>query len=228
MNNNRLENYKMKSEPIGKGNFSSVYLAEDIKQQCEVAIKVSSHINMTKHEAFIMESYGNHPFLPKFYEFFIKESKAYIVMEYFPGVRIGHWNYHSTGKKRSKEDAILITLNILEGLQRLHQIGFAHHDLLPKNILIMNDNPNRIKLIDFGLAKPLNSEKNQRYKINDLSVAASMCIYLINGVVSKPRIDDLESLEDDLKEVLFKAYHPNIEQRYQSAKEFIKALNPLV
>jgi serine/threonine-protein kinase len=226
----KIKNYEIDLNPVGKGNYSEVFLAKDLNQQSTVAIKVSSCIDMSKYEATVIKSYGSHPLFPKFYDFFIIEDKAYIVMEYFPGKGIGHWNYHSTidiGRKNEQE-AISITLKVLQGLEHLHQIGFAHHDLLPKNILFRDEIPAKIKIIDFGLAKELNYEKNHKYKVGDISAAATLCIYLINGVVSKIPLDDLKTISSDLREVLSKAFEPNLEKRYQSATEFIKVIQPLV
>ncbi|WP_027339766.1 protein kinase domain-containing protein [Halonatronum saccharophilum] len=221
-----LKNYEMKAKPVGKGCSSHVYLARDMRK---FAIKELVNIKMAKHEATVMESYRTHPFLPKFYELLLIDEKAYIVMEFCEGERIGHWNFHSKGQIRGREKAIAITLNILRGLQHLHNKGFIHYDILPKNVLIADNDPERVKIIDFGISKPIDYiEKNPKYKNKDLYEAALMCIYLINGSVSKAPIEDLETLDDDLKEVLYKGVNPNKEKQYSSTEEFIRELIPLL
>ena len=45
--------------------------------------------------------------------------------------------------------------NILSGLMTMHDAGYIHRDIAPDNIMITNDG--HIKLIDFGIAKKMNS-----------------------------------------------------------------------
>lgn len=55
--------------------------------------------------------------------------------------------------------AVLIVKNILSGLMALHDKGYIHRDLDPSNIMITVDR--KIKIIDFGIAKRLDSLNTQ-------------------------------------------------------------------
>ena len=55
--------------------------------------------------------------------------------------------------------AIFIVKNILSGLMALHDKGYIHRDLDPSNIMITHDK--KVKIIDFGIAKQLNSLNTQ-------------------------------------------------------------------
>ena len=55
--------------------------------------------------------------------------------------------------------AVLIIKNILSGLMALHDAGYIHRDLDPSNIMITVDR--KIKIIDFGIAKRLDSLNTQ-------------------------------------------------------------------
>lgn len=55
--------------------------------------------------------------------------------------------------------AVLIVKNILSGLMALHDKGYIHRDLDPSNIMITIDR--KIKIIDFGIAKQLDSLNTQ-------------------------------------------------------------------
>ncbi|HRH42818.1 MAG TPA: protein kinase, partial [Pyrinomonadaceae bacterium] len=50
----------------------------------------------------------------------------------------------------SEAEAVEITLQILKGLENLHEKGFVHRDLKPDNILIMNG---KLCLADFGISR---------------------------------------------------------------------------
>ncbi|EIN06294.1 kinase-like protein [Punctularia strigosozonata HHB-11173 SS5] len=43
---------------------------------------------------------------------------------------------------------------MLSALEHLHSFGIVHRDVKPANILACLDDPSRLKLIDFGIAKP--------------------------------------------------------------------------
>ena len=55
--------------------------------------------------------------------------------------------------------AVLITKNVLSGLMALHDKGYIHRDLDPSNIMITSDR--KIKIIDYGIAKQLDSLNTQ-------------------------------------------------------------------
>lgn len=51
--------------------------------------------------------------------------------------------------------AVFMVKNILSGIMALHDKGYIHRDLDPSNIMITHDR--KVKIIDFGIAKQLNS-----------------------------------------------------------------------
>lgn len=98
----------------------------------------------------------------------------------------------------SKATAYAIGLQLLDLLERLHALGFVHNDLKLENLVVGNQDSNKIYLIDFGLAKSIINrqtgefiEQKQLYKFNGNFHFAS--INSCRGY-NKSRRDDIESL----------------------------------
>jgi tRNA A-37 threonylcarbamoyl transferase component Bud32 len=99
----------------------------------------------------------DHPSVVTIFDFGIDETtnNHYYVMNYVDG---------STLKERLKhgylsfEEAGSIFIDLLDGLERLHQLGIIHRDIKPANILIGTDG--RARLADLGIAR-VQSERGQ-------------------------------------------------------------------
>ena len=71
-------------------------------------------------------------------------------MEYFP---LGDLERYMD-RQSSEFQIKMITLELLIGLCIMHQNGFTHRDLKPRNILVIEDNPCiSVKIGDFGITK---------------------------------------------------------------------------
>ena len=160
-----ISHYKI-LEKLGEGGMGEVFLAEDTKLKRKIAIKfLPLHLtkNRESRERFEREAQAaaalNHPNIVTVYEIGKFEDSAtadrqiYISMEYVEGetLRDKIDNYKSTSTEFPIEEIINIAIQICEGLERAHQKEIVHRDIKPGNLII--DKDNRVKILDFGLAK---------------------------------------------------------------------------
>ncbi len=238
-------------EEIGKGYQSTVYKGYDRIAERQVAIKKRNYLKGAQKEVLVMKKYGNHPYLPVLYDNFTHKNRSYIVMEFISGKVLG-----SGGKvdKRTEREAIQITMNVLKGLEHLHERGILHCDILPKNIIVNENNLDDIKIIDYGFS--FEKDENGRFQgekkhrrvggkppelrvpiltlddTTDVYEAAHFCTSLIKGRLpywneqKKTHIVNLKN--KSLQEVLEKAMSFDKHKRFSSAKEFQEALKPLL
>jgi serine/threonine protein kinase len=147
---------------ISKTGMSVVYLAYDVKKDRQVAIKVLSldavHdrelIARFKREANIMKSF-KHPRAVEIYDFHLGQQQGeltYLVMRYVDGCSLK--DKLKTGNASLQQTNYWFT-QLAEALQYAHEKGVVHRDIKPGNILI--DSNGDVSLIDFGIAKQLNS-----------------------------------------------------------------------
>ncbi|MDO4547268.1 MAG: protein kinase [Clostridia bacterium] len=147
-------------EQIGSGGMSVVYLAWDILEKREVAIKVlRSEFNDDDEfiRRFNLEAKAaskmSHPNIVRIYGAEQDGDVRYIVMEYVKG-RTLKKVIRQSGKIKP-ERAIHIALKILAAVDCAHRNNVIHRDIKPQNILV--DVEGNIKVADFGIARATNS-----------------------------------------------------------------------
>ncbi|KAL0234843.1 hypothetical protein PCE1_001879 [Barthelona sp. PCE] len=151
-------------EELGRGNQGVVYRAVskdkpegENEPQKEVALKI---INLKRGEVpksveneIEALSQLNHPNILKFYQAYDLSHKengtVVLAFEYVPNAApvIDH---HLSNFCLSPDNIRLILRDLISALYHSHQVGFAHRDIKPDNILYSTDGI--LKLIDFGLA----------------------------------------------------------------------------
>ena len=141
--------------PLGSGGMGEVYRARDPRIGRDVAIKTlpsSFSENAERLHRFQREAHAagvlNHPNILAVFDVGTENSTPYIVSELLEGETLRTKLGHGPIPVRK---AIEFAHQIVEGLAAAHDKGIAHRDLKPENIFVTKDN--RVKILDFGLAK---------------------------------------------------------------------------
>jgi serine/threonine protein kinase len=155
----RLPNLEV-LELLGHGGMGLVYKGRQPFLDRQVAIKVIRPDAGDKEESrqrFIREARALakllHPYIVTVFDFGESDGLCYLVMEYVEGTSLRQL---LARKAVSARDVLDFVPQIGEALQHAHESGIVHRDVKPENVLV--DRRNRVRLVDFGLAKVLGSQ----------------------------------------------------------------------
>ena len=177
-------------EELGRGGMGVVYKARDTKLDRLVALKfLPQHLTASEDEQvrFLQEARAasalNHPNVCGIHSIGEYEGQVFIDMEYVAGktlrARIAE------GAVRTA-DALAYAIQIGDALHEAHSKGIVHRDVKCENIMI--DSRNRVKVMDFGLAKLKGSLKLTRTS-STVGTLAYMAPEQIQGEVVDARSD---------------------------------------
>jgi len=148
---------------LGEGGMGVVYLAERTDIGGQVAIKLlrDGWLSPMRRQRFRMEQLTlaqlNHPGIARIYDSnTLEDGTPWFVMEYAEGEPLTDYWSKAGGAIR---DSLRLIRRICEAVQYAHSHAIIHRDLKPSNILVSDAGD--VKLLDFGIAKQLNSEESQ-------------------------------------------------------------------
>ena len=156
---------------LGKGSMGNVYLVERIKDDKKFVIKElmfsenaplnrEDGLEIFKREAAFMEKF-DHFGIPEVYGIFSEEDRNYLVMDYIEGKTLEEI-ISSSHKPVEFKKAINWSIELCKILDYLHnsfKAPIVYRDLKPSNIIITPQG--KVKLVDFGIARYYNPDKNE-------------------------------------------------------------------
>lgn len=147
---------------IAEGGMGQVFRAErmDGSFDRDVAIKISpgSGMNQELRDRFLREQRFlaglNHPNISQLYDAGVtEEGWPFLVMELVDGVAIDEW----VARRELDSRAIVeLMLEVVEAVAYAHKRLIVHRDIKASNVMVTAEG--RPKLLDFGIAKPLDPQ----------------------------------------------------------------------
>jgi eukaryotic-like serine/threonine-protein kinase len=145
--------------PIGEGGMGVVYRAVDTRLGRPVAVKLlhtDKTANGESRKRFVQEARAasalNHPHIITIYDIGQDQGVDFIAMEFVAGQSLAHVIRQSRLKIG---EGLTYAVQIADALAAAHAAGILHRDLKPANIMVSDKGS--IKVLDFGLAKLIES-----------------------------------------------------------------------
>ena len=254
--------------PLAAGGMGAVYLATDNRFHRPCAVKEMldefqsdaeriQAVEWFEREATLLLDL-NHPCIPRVRDFFVEVGKHYLVMDFIDG--------RTLGDVLEKDDNVIGTSGargVTElrartwGRQVCSVLDYLHNqtppiifrDLKPSNIMVTNDD--KIKLIDFGIARTFQSQHQAtiimtigyappeqllgspepRSDIYALGATLHRLLTHHDAANNKPNLysfPPVRTLRPDvspaLEQIIMRALVPNVEQRWANAGEMERAI----
>jgi uncharacterized protein (TIGR02145 family) len=187
-------NYTLKSE-LGEGGMATVYLAEDHKFHTDVAVKMLKKEfvhNENIRKRFIAEARKmfkmSHPNIIKVSDLIDEGDTVAFVMEYVEGETLKEY-IDRKGKLSDGEIKDLFT-QMLDAVGYVHKQNLVHRDIKPSNFMI--DLEGKVKLMDFGIAKTLDSSSAE-YTITGTNQSMGTPMYMSPEQITETKIVSSQS-----------------------------------
>src|SRR5215469_2597064 len=254
---------------IATGGMGAVYRAIDIRfddEPCAVKemlddfqkdVDRNQAVEWFKREAKLLLKL-NHPYIPRVRDSFVENERHYLVMDFIEGRTLtellaregnvpGLEGAHGVSEARARSWAQQVC-NVLAYLHRQNP-PIIFRDLKPSNIMVTDQD--EIRLIDFGIARTFQSQRQStiimtigyappeqlhgmpepRSDLYALGATLHRVLTHHDAVNNKPSIfafPPVRSLRPDIstafEQVLMKALSPSIEQRWASAADMERAV----
>ncbi|MGD8866530.1 MAG: protein kinase [Gemmatimonadales bacterium] len=164
------DRYRIERE-LGAGGMATVYLAEDLKHERKVALKVLKPelAAVLGADRFVQEikttASLQHPHILPLFDSGSADGFLYYVMPYIEGETLREKLDRET--QLGVDEAIRITTEVADALDYAHRNGVIHRDIKPENILLHDGRP---MVADFGIALAVSAAAGGRMTETGLSL----------------------------------------------------------
>ena len=156
---------------LGEGGMATVYLAEDLKHERKVAVKVlrPELAAVLGAERFVQEikttANLQHPHILPLFDSGEADSFLYYVMPFIDGETLRDKLNRET--QLGIEEAVKITTEVADALDYAHRQNVIHRDIKPENILLHDGRP---MVADFGIALAVSAAAGGRMTETGMSL----------------------------------------------------------
>jgi serine/threonine-protein kinase len=200
----KLAHYEV-TEHLGSGGMGEVYRAKDTRLGRDVAIKLLPEVFASdpdraarfEREAKLL-AVLNHPNIAAIYGIENGNQSRFIVLELVEGETLAQ--RIARGAIEAKE-ALKIAKHICEALEAAHEKGVVHRDLKPANVKITPDG--RVKVLDFGLAKAMESPVSNATLSNSPTLTVATNAGVILGTAAYMSPEQVKGLNTDQRIDIF-------------------------
>jgi len=164
------DRYRIERE-LGQGGMATVYLAEDLKHDRKVALKVLKPelAAVLGAERFVVEikttASLQHPHILPLFDSGTADGFLFYVMPFVQGETLRDKLTRET--QLGVDEAVRIAGDVADALHYAHASGIIHRDIKPENILLANGRP---MVADFGIALAVSAAAGGRMTETGLSL----------------------------------------------------------
>jgi tetratricopeptide (TPR) repeat protein len=140
-------------ELLGRGGMGAVYRARDRRSGADVAVKmIQSDTGARALREAELLSELSHPHVVRYLGHGeARSGQPYLVMEWLAGEDLAQ---RLARAPLSVAESVALARAVASALAAAHARGVVHRDLKPSNLILPDGEPARVKLIDFGIARP--------------------------------------------------------------------------
>ena len=180
---------------LGEGGMGRVFAAEDLRLRRRVALKLMpeslvgmpEHVERFQREARLLAAV-NHPNVITVHSVEEADGHAFITMELVEGETLGQ-QVRPGGMPL--EELLAVAIPLAQALAAAHENGIAHRDLKPANVMVGRDS--RLKVVDFGIAKPDRKLSSERTHLTGAGLVLGTPAYMapeqLRGEAIDQRVD---------------------------------------
>jgi tetratricopeptide (TPR) repeat protein/tRNA A-37 threonylcarbamoyl transferase component Bud32 len=218
---------------IGDGGMGTVYKARDPRFDRLVAIKVLHEqfqrdpavVDRFKSEA-IIQAKLSHPNIVAVYDFIATDAQLAMVLEFVNGLPLDQLIECQRGPIEPRR-ALSIMSQVLSAMAYAHGQGLVHRDIKPSNIMVQDFGGEDVaKVMDFGIAKILGSEKLRTATSAKMGTLAYMSPEHVRSPRNVDARSDIYSLGATLYELLAGSAPYDADSEFELMQRIIQAPPP--